>query len=52
MNLILELYNIDGKIINLYVNSDNINTEFLKSGLYFLKIYYDNKIVVEKIVKK
>ncbi len=49
---LIELYNIDGKIINLYVNSDNINTEFLKSGLYFLKIYYDNKIVVEKIVKK
>ena len=29
----IELYNIDGKIINVHINSDNINTEFLKSGL-------------------
>lgn len=45
------LFSIDGKLLK-QVNSNQINTQKLPSGIYILKVQTDEGIVVKKIIKE
>ncbi len=49
--LLIEFYNVNGNKVFECKNTDNINIELFQSGLYFVKIYCHDKIVLEKIIK-
>ena len=49
--LLIEFYNVNGNKVFECKNTDNINIELFQSGLYFVKIYCNDKIVLEKIIK-
>jgi len=58
-NIRLELYNVQGTMVSTLLNETitpgvhgyNFNITFLKSGLYFLNLKTDDRIVTEKIIK-
>lgn len=48
----LSLYNIDGKLISIYLYFDNyLDLSNLPTGLYFLNFNVDNNIITNKIIK-
>jgi Secretion system C-terminal sorting domain len=50
-----EVMDMTGKIIlkkNVNANNFNVNTETLNSGIYFIKMFVDGKVVVSKLVKE
>ena len=48
----LEVYDLYGKLITSTENSKSISIEHIASGMYFVKVYSDNKIGTKKIIKK
>lgn len=48
---LIELYNLNGKVIARYANKLKINTSQLTEGLYFLRIISDFDSVVRKFIK-
>lgn len=48
----LEVYDLFGKIIISIENSKTINIKDLTSGMYFIKIYSDDKFGTKKILKQ
>ena len=48
----LEVYDLYGKMIKFNENLKSINIQNLASGMYFVKIYSENKIGTKKIIKK
>lgn len=51
-----ELINLLGDVVatypNLHSGINNISIDELSNGIYMMKLYFDNKIVVSRIVKK
>jgi hypothetical protein len=45
------IYNSTGQLVSRTRNQDYINVAKLNSGIYFVKIKYDNTVVTKKIVK-
>jgi hypothetical protein len=47
----IEIYNINGKLICIdFTNSNTIDISSEKSGIYFIKLFYKEKIVTEKYI--
>jgi hypothetical protein len=53
-NINFDLFSINGKLIMSYTDfrHSQIDFSFLEKGVYFIKFYVDNKIIVKKIIKK
>lgn len=48
----IEIIDINGRNFNNYENVDGIiNVENLESGVYFVKIYYENKFNIQRVIK-
>ena len=47
----IEVYDTLGKLMKVKLASKNITLENLSTGVYFIKIYSDNKIGTKKIIK-
>lgn len=47
----VEVFNSLGKPIPIEIENNKINLEGLKPGIYFLKVYYENKYVIRNFVK-
>ena len=48
----IEVIDINGRIVNIFANAEKIiNVETLESGVYFVKIYYDNKFNIQRLIK-
>ena len=53
----VEIYNLNGqllksKIVETSEKRIRVETNALKSGVYLLKIYFEEKVIVEKIIRK
>ena len=51
----LIFYDTNGKIIyesNIYENNSTINISHLKTGIYYMKIYINNKTTIKKLIVK
>jgi hypothetical protein len=48
----IELYDSLGQLVKKQENTTRIETNYLKSGMYFLKIYSEGGYVYKKIIKK
>jgi len=46
-----DIYNITGQLVSITSNQDYLNISKLNSGIYFVKIKYNNTVVTKKIVK-
>ena len=46
-----DIYNSTGQLVSRTSNQDYLNIAKLNSGIYFVKIRYENKVVTKKIVK-
>ncbi len=46
-----EIYNLSGKLLKTNLNSSYLNIRNLTSGMYILKIYFDNYVRSFKILK-
>lgn len=50
---LIEIYNLNGDLVNYSNGSiESIDLRFLASGLYLLKIYSGNKMIVKRILKQ
>jgi hypothetical protein len=52
---VLTIYTIDGRFVkteNIDVHHTNINISEMRSGVYLLKIEYENKTVNKRLLKK
>ena len=47
----VEIYDVFGKLILTKIKTQNLSIELLASGVYFVKIYSDNKMGTKKIIK-
>lgn len=48
----IEIIDINGRNVNNYENVDGIiEVEKLESGVYFVKIYYENKFNIQRLIK-
>ncbi|MES2799610.1 MAG: choice-of-anchor J domain-containing protein [Bacteroidota bacterium] len=47
----IELLDFNGKLLATKESSNVINTEFLKPGIYLVKVYANNKVYVRKVIK-
>ena len=46
-----DIYNSTGQLVSITSNQDYLNISKLNSGIYFVKIKYNNTVVTKKIVK-
>lgn len=46
----IELFNVQGALVDKKSNQNFLNVEKLNTGIYFLKVYTENSIVVKKII--
>ncbi|MCF6223686.1 MAG: T9SS type A sorting domain-containing protein [Flavobacteriaceae bacterium] len=46
----IEIFNIQGALVDKKLNQNFINVEKLKAGIYILKIYTGNTLIVKKII--
>jgi len=47
----VEIYDVFGKLILTEIKTQHLSIELLASGVYFVKIYSDNKMGTKKIIK-
>ena len=47
----VEIYDVFGKLILTEIKTQDLSIEPLASGMYFVKIYSDNKMGTKKIIK-
>lgn len=48
----IEIIDLNGRNVNIYENVDgSINVENLESGVYFVKIFYENKFNIQRLIK-
>lgn len=48
----IELYSIDGKLVYTAINENVINTDQLRSGIYFIHVSTDENKFINKIIKE
>jgi hypothetical protein len=48
----IEIYNLNGVLQSTYLNKNNIDISNFNTGLYFVKVYIDNGISIQKFVKQ
>ncbi|MBC7641250.1 MAG: T9SS type A sorting domain-containing protein, partial [Flavobacterium sp.] len=48
----IELYDVQGRVLETVLNANNIDVSDKTSGIYFLKITTDNGAKIEKIIKE
>jgi len=49
---IIEVYDITGKKIASFLNTNTINLNYLNEGLYIVKMYSKNEVSIQQIIKK
>ena len=49
-----DVFTIEGKLKKSYKNhsTENIDFSYLENGVYFIRFYLNNKVVIRKIIKK
>jgi penicillin-binding protein-related factor A (putative recombinase) len=49
-----DVFSINGKLIKSYSYYElhQVDFNFLHKGIYFMRFYIDNKVIVKKIIKK
>jgi len=48
----IEVYNIQGQLINTFVNQKSINLNSITSGIYLIRLYSNNNMITKKIIKQ
>ncbi len=48
----IELLSVTGKKLNVYDNTNKIDISSLNRGVYFLKVYSENRFISKKIIKQ
>ena len=53
-NLNFEIFSINGKLIKNYTDyrHNQVDFNYLDNGVYFIRFYINNKVVVKKMIKK
>jgi hypothetical protein len=53
-NLNFEIFSINGKLIKNYIDyrHNQVDFNYLDNGVYFIRFYINNKVVVKKMIKK
>jgi hypothetical protein len=48
----IEVMDMTGKIMKKILNTSNINIDFLPAGFYYLRLHYQDKILIRKVIKQ
>jgi hypothetical protein len=48
----IEVMDMTGKIMKKVLNTSNINIDFLPAGFYYLRLHYQDKILIRKVIKQ
>ena len=53
-NVNFEVFSINGKLIKNYTDyrHNQVDFNYLDNGVYFIRFYINNKVVVKKMIKK
>ena len=48
----IEVMDLSGKCMRTFSNTSNINIDFLPAGFYYLRLLYQDKILIKKVIKQ
>ncbi len=47
----IDVIDLSGKIVKTFENANTINIGDLQKGIYYLKLYFDENVIVKKVIK-